>query len=232
VTYPNSHMYVSILGDAYQGTEHWQFGLRLSDGGASNQATADAIGGQIATWYASGPSNFIDNHRLTSVKVARVEMDGLYTPNTIAGEYFPASPVPGSIAYAAFPGTMPQGTLVVTLTTAVPRGYASKGRLFPPPQALPIQVNGLVAADTATNDAQQFKSLIDVLNANALVGNVIVASKGKGHFTLDAKGKKHWTYPDPGAQHNVTGLRVGRVMDTQRRRRRQLIEQPVSVVIA
>lgn len=229
--YPNTHMYLTVLGDAYGGTEHWQFGLRLSDGGLSGQVTADACRPVISDWFANVNNGFIATHRLTSVKCARIDTDGQYQDNTISGESFQVPPTPGATAWSADQQAIPQNTVVATLTTAVPRGYASKGRIFLPPQIWNVQSDGLISVADATSVANSVKSLINSLNALSVVGNVIVASRGKGVRAVDAKGKVTYTFPNPGAQNNVTGVQVGRVVDTQRRRRRQLSEARLSVVI-
>ena len=227
--YPNTHMYLSIHGDAYGGSEQWQFGLRLTDGGASPQATADQCLGTVNGWWANVNSGFINTHRFVSVKCAQIGTDGLYVPNTIAGEAFQIPATAGPTAYAADQQAVPQMTICCTLGTAVPRGHASKGRVFPPPQFFNVGSDGLLSVNDALSCAQRMQSLITGLNGLGLVGNVIVASRGKGEFTVDAKGKKHFTFPNPGAQNNVTTVQVGRVVDTQRRRRRQLVESRNSV---
>jgi outer membrane protein assembly factor BamB len=204
----------------------------MSEGGIDPQATATAAGPVVAAWWSNaGGSTFINTHRLTEVKVARIDVDGKYFPGA-PGIYFVVPPLSGNVLWANSIQAVPQLTAVVTLKTAVPRGYGARGRIFPPPQALQITSNGMMTPAVALQSAQYFKLLIDNLNAVPVVGNVIVASRGKGHFTLDAKGKKTWTFPDPGAQNNVTEVSVGTVMDTQRRRRRQLVEQRQAVVIA
>lgn len=229
--YPNTHMYLTVLGDCYGGTEHWQFGLRLSDGGVSGQVTADAALPQVQSWWANVNNGFINTHRLTSVKCAQIDVNGHYVANTISGEAFQVPPTAGPTLWAADQQAIPQNTIVATLTTAVPRGYASKGRIYLPPQIFNVQSDGLLSATDATSVANSVKSLINSLNAVSTIGNVIVASRGKGVLAVDAKGKKTYTYPNPGAQNNVTGVQVGRVVDTQRRRRRQLNEQRQSVVL-
>lgn len=229
--YLRPHMYLSILGDAYGGTEHWQFGMRLFDGGLSGQVTADAAGPIVSSWWSNVNNGFINTHRFTSVKCARIGVDGKYEPNTISGEWFAVPPVVGPTLWAADQQAIPQNTIVGTLTTAVPRGYASKGRIYLPPQIYNVLSDGLISATDATSVANSIKTLINNLVAHSVIGPVVIASRGKGVRSIDDKGKVHYTYPNPGAENNVTGVQVGRVVDTQRRRRRQLSEQRQSVVL-
>lgn len=229
--YPNTHMYLTVLGDAYGGTEKWQFGLRLTDGGVSGQVTADAAAGPIQTWWSNVNNGFIATHRLVSVKCAQIDVDGHYPPTVVSGEHFYVPPVAGPTAWASNQQAIPQNSICVTLTTAVPRGHASKGRVFLPPQIFDVQSDGLLSVADATTVAQGFRDLIYQLNAVSTIGNVIIASRGKGVFTYDDKGHKHATFPNPGAQNNVTGTAVGRVVDTQRRRRRSLTESRQAIAV-
>lgn len=231
MAFPNTHMYLSIIGDAYGGTEHWQFGLRLTDGGVNGQVTADWAGPVVRDWWTNVNHGFINTHRLTSVKCAQIGTDGKYVLNTVSGEFHVIPAVAGPTVWAADQQAVPQNTLVATLTTAVPRGYASKGRIYPPPQFYNVNNDGLISANDALDAANSIKSLITNLNAVETIGNVIVASRGKGVVAFDAKGKRSYTWPNQGVQRNVTGVEVGRVVDTQRRRRRQLLEQRQAVVV-
>jgi hypothetical protein len=229
--YPNTHMYLTVHGDAYGATEQWQFGLRLTDGGVSGQVTADAASGPVQSWWSNVNNGFIATHRLTSIKCAQIDVDGHYPPTVISGEHFYVPPVAGPTAWASNQQAIPQNSICVTLTTAVPRGHASKGRVFLPPQIFDVQADGLLIATDAATIAQGFRDLIAALNAQTVIGNVIVASRGKGVRSVDDKGKVTYTFPNPGAQNNVTGVAVGRVVDTQRRRRRSLTESRQSVVV-
>lgn len=225
------HMYLSILGDAYGGTERWQFGFRLTDGGISGQATANDVGPAIAAWYPVAANGFYATHRFTSVKVARIGVDGAYEPGTISGEWFPAAPVLGSEGHAVDSPDVPQLTVCCTLQTAVPRGRGARGRVYPPPQRWNIGADGLLAAGDAGVFALRMANLISTINARPLVGNVAVMSRGKGVPGPVVKGRQRYTYPNPGTTNNVTSVGVGRVVDTQRRRRRNLVESRQSSAV-
>lgn len=236
MTFPQAHQYVTVIGDSYAQTERWQFGLRLTSGGVSNQATADAIKPIVLKWWVGTAAPYSVNsnfgapttHRLTEIKCANIETTGLYPPTLPSASSFIVPPQAGSAAPHA--GMLAQGSMAMTLMTAIPRGLASKGRVYLPP-SIRYQpgTDGLLAAAEAQKLADSFLNLIKEINADALVGNVAVFSRGKGHPAPSANGKKIlYTYPDPGAMNLVTGIRVGRVVDTQRRRRRSLAEAPVT----
>lgn len=230
MTYPEIHSYMTVIGDAYSGTERWQFGLRFNYGGASEQVLADALAVYVKDWwngtgYTSGTNSWRapNTHRLTEIKVARIGTDGLYVPGTDS-----ASNYPGNLTGSGTPGynQAPQDTVAVTLLTAKPRGYASKGRIYPP-QSIEMQLgaDGKLPTVKAAILAASFKKLLDNINASSYVGQVAVYSKGKGVPSYDtAHNRITYTYPNVGTKEPVTGVSVGLVMDTQRRRRRQLLE--------
>jgi hypothetical protein len=45
------HQYMTVIGDCYAASETWSFGMRLSDGGVSNSATALAIAPYVEAWW-------------------------------------------------------------------------------------------------------------------------------------------------------------------------------------
>jgi hypothetical protein len=233
--YDQEHMYITVIGDAYNGAERWQFGLRTTYGGVSNEATALALAPVIQSWWTATSSNDPDyfspptTHRLTELKVAHIQTDGLYPPDEASYSHFYLPPIAGTIAPPE--GQLPQATLVATLLTGVPRGLASKGRIYLPPTTRykPDVATGLIPSNYAQLYANNVMKLINAINATSVIGEVRVFSKGKGVKVDDPAHRRwEWTYPNPGVSSAVTAVRVGRVIDTQRRRRRQLGEQYVT----
>lgn len=106
----------------------------------------------------------------------------------------------------------PQDSIVVTLTTAFSRGLAYKGRIFLPAGFSDVQgSDGRLTSAQTNSIAQRFKTMFEGIN---------------GYFdTLDN---------DPflvvasnvgaGQTRAVTGVQVGNLVDTQRRRRNRLNE--------
>jgi len=232
--FPVQHQYLTIIGDSYGGTERWQFGMRLSDGGIDNAATASAVQDDVLRWW-SGAAPYTQNvdqfapalsHRLTEVKVARILPDGTYPPAEASGSVFYAPPQVGTGFQRE--GQSAQQTMAASLWTAIPRGLGSKGRIYLPPSSLMIVgADGRLTQVASDQIAKSISRLISEINANALVGNVQIISRGKG-VRRDDVAKKRWVYdyPTPGPASNVIGVKVGRVVDTQRRRRRSLAEAP------
>lgn len=106
-----------------------------------------------------------------------------------------------------------QCSTVVTLVAGV-RGKGRLGRIFLPPSCLPIGQDGSIASGPHSDAVGSVATLLNALgNAPALdVGWGLVVAGHTGTGTL----------------RDVTSFRVGRVMDTQRRRRRSLPEAYVS----
>jgi len=169
--------------------------------------------------------------RLTHLKAAYIASDGTYLGGSDAAEYTYLAPVPGTPGYdPASTFIIPQSSLVVTLASERSRGYASKGRVYLPPCGLAIAANsGLISTADVTAVGNTIKTWINAINAIAEIDYVGIFSKGHGVKEVLPSGKIRYTYPDDGEYLPVTHLRVGRVHDTQRRRRRSLPEEPVSV---
>jgi hypothetical protein len=231
------HQYLTVHGDFFTGIETWQFGLRITDGGVSNQATADALAATIQNWW-QGLGPFVPGEQLqtpasshlTELKVARVQMDGTYTAEAAASHFYLPKVNGRSAQVVELP---PQLATAVTLTTALPRGRGSKGRIFLPAlgETNP-EADGRMSAGHALVIANSIRRMIIEINGNALVGSVQVMSRGKAERgPALPNGNPTYTYPNPGVSNNVTGVRVGRVEDTQRRRRRALQEDPQAVAI-
>jgi hypothetical protein len=242
--YTERHLYMTVIGDAYAGTERWQFGLRKqhvfgANVGADLIAAAALYKPIVQAWWQGTGVNAPDafsppnTHRLTELKCAAIEPDGTYVDGAASASAFYLPVIAGADAPQV--GQLPQASVCATLTTAIPRGYASKGRLYLPPSFLyrPAADGRLTVAD-ASWLARSVKHLIDGINsAEAGNANVAVFSKGKGVKVENvAKQRWEWTYPNAGTTALVTGVQVGRVIDTQRRRRRSLDENRQTVVVA
>lgn len=235
--YESRHLYATIIGDAYGGLERWQFGFRLLNITVPSQTSQQAallLAPVVEAWwkgtgYAPNQLTVDPTHRLTELKVADVGQDGKYPVGVTSYSHFYLPALTGAAAFVS--GSTPQDALCITLTTGKPRGYASKGRIYMPPVAnFGVQVDGLLTTGTALTFANNFKKFITDINAIPELGPVSVMSRGKGEKVLNAARKRYdWTYPGVGYSQAVTGVRVGRVVDTQRRRRRSLVENPQAV---
>lgn len=140
-------------------------------------------------------------------KAALIDTDGRYVPEFDAKEYIDL-PVGGGFtgAYA------PQLSCVVTLISAKPRDPGRYNRFYLPTAAISTadwEMTETVRSNIANNFADYFQSLNNYMQAvtpGAVVFLHVMSAKGAGQ-----------------ANEAVT-LRVGSVIDTQRRRRNKLVE--------
>lgn len=236
--YSESHHKITIYGDAYGGSEAWSFGFKMRSPNAVSPTTAaqdeatQTFASLLQTpvqnfWNRpAGVGAFMETHRLQGIKVALIMPNGLYPEGHVPGEVYFAN-VPGPTAAAGNVYVLPQSAVACTLVTAKPRGLASKGRFFLPPTYSAISAaDGLMPV--ATRDAIQTAVrdfLTAVNNADPSALDIAIFSKGPGQKSFNAEtGKVEWSYPTIGSYNVVTGVEVGRVIDTQRRRRRSLVE--------
>lgn len=237
--FTEEHILLTVIGSGFGDT--WSIGLRMrkADGAGEPdtwdlQGLVNAAAAPTQTMHQSQDLSHPSNVSLLRIKAAAVDASGHYPAGVDAAEYVYPAAVVGVVKSANSSGqafVIPQSTIAVTLTTDTQRGYASKGRIFLPPCVLPIDTAGRLSVADATALGTAIKTWINALNALPQAGLVTVESKGRGVKSVDANGKVTWTYPTGGASRPVTGVRVGRVVDTQRRRRRSLTELPVNVVL-
>lgn len=237
--FSEQHFYLTAIGDCYGQAERWQFGLRMTlvavTPDTPQTVTLD-LADDVQNWFTSGGAadgfGAPSTHRLTELKGALIGTDGKYVPGTTSYSHFYLPPV--VTGNSAPSGQVPQSTIAATLTTGVPRGLASKGRIYLPPSIryVPDPATGLISTTAADQLANSVKNLIAGINGSAYVDAVQVMSQGRGVKVENVAKKRYdWTYPNEGVSSPVTGVRVGRVVDTQRRRRRQLVENYRTVVV-
>lgn len=185
--------------------EIWQCGVRLGGGGINDCAAyLAAIQGGLSAWFHANtliPSVCT----LDWVKANNIGADGKYvSPNTFVHDYAP------TITGGGVAGINDILTLVLTWTTDYQRGPAHEGRIFLPLYGVG-QVSGaaMTASQADINTAlAQGKSLLTVL-ANGVTG-------GAGYPAVLSKIN--------GADRSITGIKVGDVLDVQRRRKDALKE--------
>jgi len=202
------HLYLQ-WGGTLPGNEQWSCGLRMSqintgpwpdtDAAAMLPAAATAIEA-----FHSRPASKINVYcMLTYIKLNPINVSGHYdlpTTNELA-----ITPESGGSSTNLYPN---QVALAASLVTAVTRGPAHAGRIYlPMPTAAVLPDGEITAADRDTIKGSLTTLLTDL---NALRTNYAVAV--------------HSRKSGAPAQRVVTGWRVGRVLDTQRRRRKSLAE--------
>lgn len=216
MAYPGEH-YLFAFGGPLRGGEIWTMGLRMTapapaGGEANTRLALDALHAALKAWWIGGVSS--NAAGLAWSKLNRIAATGLYADGfTIRKDE--ATPVYNNVS-VQFPN---QIALVATLTTGLSRGLANRGRMFfPVPAVVMEDSDGRLTVAAATAAATKVKTLIDNLNAATDGCRIGIYSKG-GKVGV-------------GTQRPVTGVEVGRVLDTMRTRRSALKEARVAVALA
>jgi len=211
MTYPNAHLYL---------TAHWitagatgevgQFGLRYDSTAPASQTLVDACKGAVQTMWSASTSAIYPDYQLQFLRLAAIGTDGKYVPGTIAYDGIYTSPVPGGgvTTITRFPLQVAQ---VVTLLTAMPRGQASRGRVYLPYLDDTIQSNWQWQLATTNSRVNTFSAMLSTLNTTL-----------PGPLTVFSKGTK--AAPTTGAKHAVTQVQAGTRPDVQRRRANRQVE--------
>lgn len=205
---------VVLSGTMFGGAEIWSTGFYMgSETGdappTTNQGAAD-IGAAWATFFSLTANRISTNYKFTQCKVVMLGVDGKTLPDT-AVYWSPPSEVTGGSGTNVLP---PQNSLAVTLTNSLPRGLATKGRMYLPGIAVGVNTSGKVDTLTVGTISDNLKIFFDSITNDAdTPGRPVLMSIGN---SLQLR---------PGAVRNVTTIKVGDVIDTQRRRRNGLDEQ-------
>lgn len=201
MVYPRNHLLLSVEGRAWGDAEQWQFGLHF-DAAALPTANKDAINTAIETWFSSAAQGFHGSIEYLGYKVAIIAPNGNYPAGHVPLVFTRAAPLGGQ----GLGNAVPQQSIAVTLKTAIPRGRGHAGRFYPPPQIHAVDTFGQLPASIQSNLVPSHKGFLNSL-IPLMGGRLVVASKVAGTLTP------------------VTHVGVGRVIDTQRRRRGRLSEE-------
>lgn len=223
VTYEHITWRVQILGTMMTGGEEWSTGFFMGNPGgdvgqAPTEADASAIGARWKTFFEDAGSGFSSNFKTVGVKISLVSPAGTSDPANTAYFYYAAA-ISGGSGGSWFP---PQIALVATLTTARVRGYGSKGRMFLPGINFPIDATGHMAPTEQGNIRTKLVTFLNGVNTDNSHDYVVVLNSA-----LSAGIPGHPALVEP-----ITGVRVGNVYDTQRRRRNALVEAYVAGALA
>ena len=188
-------------------TESWSCSLCMGhqgvgDGvqpGLVSEAIRDAAVAFFSTSYV-GAGAF-----LNTIKYNLIGVDGKYVDTSSSVRYDFETPTNGSGSTTV----IPQAALAVTLKTAASRGLAHAGRFYMPLISPAVQADGRLSTAQVTTIAAVATSFLNALNADDSEWRLAVVSN------IGA-----------GAQNHVTNVSVGRVIDTMRSRRKNLVEDP------
>jgi hypothetical protein len=204
---PHLRITVSGLLGAAGNPAFEEFSYRLNYAGDgyrlrySPQAAAD-FAADTAAFMTRVQSRFSTQVLATELKVAPIGPDGLYEDGPIIAPM-------NTRGAGGGPSTSPsQVALAVSLTTPL-RGPSGKGRFFLPMPFLSIGPDGLVAEANVQAVAVSAQTYLNDLN------------NGVG---LDLTAARVVVASTKGFNSPVTGVRVGRALDTIRSRRQALLE--------
>lgn len=204
----DSGHWVLQWGGKLPGNETWSCSMRMAlTGGAVviDDAKLTAAANAITAYHQNAASFISVFAKLSFVKLNAVDVDGHYVTNPTNEKIL--ADLGGGSAQAA-PSFPNQVAWAVTLTTGFSRGLAHKGRFYNPLPIPAVGVDGLTTAGNATSVKNTATTLLGALNAIDPGLQVAVFSRKAGAPT----------------HRLVTGIQVGRALDTQRRRRRKLME--------
>lgn len=212
------HLLLQWGGRMADSQEEWSNSLRLAanteDANALHSIAVDQvdeIAGEVATYVADGQGPYGSVAHLDYVKLNPIGPDGRYSsPNdTVAYTGGALTDVTGQGPLGPF-----QLSAVMTLTTPAARGRGHIGRFYVPVKGgLSFDLMGRVSQSVVDQWALSTATFLNAVNDNPGFDTAAV------HAAVFSK------LGNPGPYWDVTGVKVGRVMDTQRRRRESLSEE-------
>jgi len=227
VQYDRNHYLFSAGGTTCSGTEQWQTGLRFApDAGTTTDELLDQLGvislSDCFDDFASVIANidpgitYPSSLSLKWCKLAVIKTDGHYAgapaihEGLAQGSVTGGSPVPPQLAWA------------VTLGTGKSFGMAQKGRMYWP---VPVAVSQTLLPATgqvASGYSEQFRDKIRTA-LNAVEGEIATIDVSVSAAVMSSSGGK--ANPNGvGTTNYVSEVSVGRALDTQRSRRRDIQE--------
>jgi hypothetical protein len=203
--FPRAHTRIAWSGIGWNSQEEWSTGLRLDSVAVPTAAQMSSLSAAFVTLYNSAALQTSSGLTYLGLKAAPVTVDGKYPAGASAVEWVHPTGIGTS-----HPSGLPQATIAVTFTTATKRGLANEGRMFLPATSLTPSSDGRITNAQATSIANAVVSFVNAVDAVG-VGSATVFSQVR-----------------EGAARDITGVRVGRVIDTQRRRRNNIAEMYVT----
>lgn len=220
MTYPNSFIKITFGGKIYGDADIWSNSLSVGNPtGPANvgpfkdsQTAKDAVITAIRSWFTRGDTGISTGATLEWVKFAQVGADGFYTV-AADGDYafnetHDITPVAGAMSL----NVAPQLSLAITLDTGAKRGLAKTGRIYPP---LTGELNAAGVDNSPQLKAASAATMISAINAAFANTN---PEGGVHDQVVVASGVRE------GKIALVQSVRVGNVVDTQRRRRNNITE--------
>lgn len=209
MAYPGNFLRLQVAGALYGGVERFSFGVNFTEIGGPADAPSVVPPALLTALEAMWGAQRVCPTwaAIDLVKLNLIGPDGKYVNqgDTVQHEY--VTPVPGGVS-GNFP---PQAAIAVTLRTAANRGRASRGRFYLPASSGDMGTDGRYL--TLKSAAIQAAAATFLNAAEDALPNWRVA-------VLSNIGA--------GTVRPVTGVQVGRVIDTIRSRRRSMPEEPAN----
>lgn len=204
----------TISGTCFGGGEIWTTsffaGREAADSIAPTDNGVSLVADAWKTFFTNTTSSIASAYKTTEVKAVQLDTSGHTRLDTVKHFTYTTAPV-GGVASSPMPA---QVALVATLQSTLPRGLASKGRMFLPGVNIPVDATGHLPAGSMTSLLANFRTFINAVNSVQDLGGVVVlASRGRGALPVT-----------PGPIKAVSTVKLGNVYDTLRRRRNQLVE--------
>lgn len=208
-----SHLRLTVSGTvepfAGQVLERWSYRLNLSNpGNVETPMTDDTrwndVLADVRAFHTNPAAGIGTAAKLTEIKCAEIGPTGQYVGDARVSEE--ASLAGGGTSAVTHPL---QIALVVSLQTGQ-RGGSKRGRFYLPLPTAGVQQDGLISTANRDNVQTAAAAFINALNdwpGIDLVGPKVTIASIKGYNT------------------DVTGVTVGRVLDTLRSRRRSVPEE-------
>lgn len=170
--------------------------------------TLDAIGALFRTFVTDDSNGFTrgDYSQLYGLKAAGLQTDGTYAYDAITR---PISPLTGGGS-----NVLPQASVVLSLRSGSALGKGNYGRMFIPHSRLQQNAGAFGASETAA-------AAFAAKGATFITGVNSALDAGGSGLSVRIMGQTGGV----GTAKEVTQVAVGRITDTQRRRRNALPEQ-------
>lgn len=223
VQYAHDFLKVTFGGHIYGDQDEWTCGINIgsetqdfaANGFTWSPAGLAFVKEIITDWFTSTGAGISQHADMRWIKMAIIGKDGKYKTNGVDGPYTmnyvqDFAPVNGGDTLHAGQNVAPQLTVALTMETDVSRGPGKFGRIYPPLTGNPSNI-GL--DDNPEWKADAFRDMISGLNgAFATLFDInefgVIVASGKA----------------PGKHARVKRVKVGQVIDTQRRRRNNIPE--------
>lgn len=216
--YNANHIKFTFEGDTGQGEDIWSTGVRVGRSesldfeigdGILESALPIAVDAWTALW-SSISTRIPQYFRTLTVKAASIDRNGRYPEGVEASVLNLETPLVGGATTGSIKA--PQSTVVASLRTTAERGYATKGRMYLPANAMSMNgTSGRIGSQSQIDQiGDAMATFISALNFNL----------GDQNFR-----PKIMSQVGNGASRDITRVLIGDVLDTQRRRKNAYDEE-------